>query len=481
MSEKNKRLKNLVLGPILCLITVILLSNIELLSEGSVQAIGILVWCIFWWASRPIHIAATGLVPIIMNAFFDLVPMGELTSQYFSASIILIFGSGLLTLPWAKIGLDRRLALKVLSLIGPSMKSQIVVWLLASILLSIAMPNIAVCALLTPIAVSMLKAAGYEDISKAAPTVPILLCIGWGSGVGGAGSPIGGAMNLAAIQYLEEYIGTEFMYVDWLIRMLPYFIVSIIILLIYMLLMPRKIQYLEGTKDYFTESYKELGPMKREEIICSILFILAMLGAFLRPLFADLVPGLEPAYIFLFLGFLMLLITSKGTNGPLLTWEDAQKETMWGMMILFGGGLALGALINASGASAELAQLVISFNLDGGISTIIILTIAARLISEFTNSTTSAAVMIPIALSFTAELGLNPIPYWFICIMAYNAEYLLPISVRAIPVAYGLDPVIMFKRGFLITTISMISVVIVGWICMEYWPLFSELPYYTYK
>ena len=477
MSNK-KRYINLALGPIICAMAIVLLSDV--LSSTSAQAVGILLWCIYWWSTRPVHIAITGLIPVVVNAFFNLAPMQDLTSQYFSASIILIFGSGLLTLPWCKIGLDKRLALKTLSLIGPSMKSQIVVWLLASIVLSVAMPNIAVVALLCPIAVSMLKAAGYDDIAKAAPAVPILLCIGWGAGVGGAGSPIGGAMNLAAIEHLEAFIGTEFMYIDWVIRMLPYFVISIIILIAYMLIMPFKVERLEGTKEYFKTSYDELGPMKSDEIICSIMFVLAMVGAFARPLFADILPGLEPAYIFLILGMLMFVITSAVNKKPLLTWEEAQQGTMWGMMILFGGGLALGSLVNASGASAELARLVTAMNLDGGITTLIIITIASRLISEFTNSTTSAAVMIPIVLSFTTELGLNPIPYWFICIMAFNAEYILPISIRAIPVAYGLDANQMFKKGILITVISMVSVVIVGWICLEYWPMFSELPYYSH-
>ncbi len=476
--KKSAQIIYILLGPLVLLAAMILLS--DSLSEDGAKAIGILIWCILWWIARPVHIAVTGLIPVIANAIFAIVPMESLTSQYSSASIILIFGSGLLTIPWIKIGLDRRLALKILSLIGPSMKSQIVIWLLASVLLSIAMPNVAVCALLTPIAASMLHAAGYDDLKKAAPAVPVFLCIGWGAGIGGAGSPIGGAMNLAAIQHLEGFLGGEFMYVDWLFRLMPYFIISIIILMIYMLKMPLEVTHLEGTRDYFANSYKELGPMKKDEIICTVLFVAAMVCAFARPMFAALLPGLEPAYIFLGLGALMFFIPSIKDKKALLTWEDAQSQTLWGMMVLFGGGLALGSLVNESGASGEIARLITALNLDGGITTLILFTVLARLISEVTNSTTSAAVMIPIVLSFTSELGLNPIPYWFICVMAYNAEFVLPISVRAIPVAYGLDSNIMFKRGIPITIISMISVVIIGWVCLEFWDFFGQLPGYSF-
>ncbi len=466
----RKRYLHILLGPIILFITTLLLSDI--LTVPGAQAAGILFWMIYWWMTRPVHIAITGMLPVIMNAILNIVPMIDLTSQYTSDSIILIFGSGLLTLPWAAIGLDRRLALKVLSLIGPSMKSQITVWLLASIVLSMAMPNVAVCALLTPIAISMLHAAGYEDVKTSIPAVPILLAICWGAGIGGAGSPLGGAMNLAAISYMEAFTGKEFMYIDWIVRMMPYFICAVLVLWVGMLLMPLKVKRLEGTREYFKTSYEALGPMKRDEIICACLFILASVGAFTRPLYAHIVPALAPAYLFLILGSISFFLTT-AKKEALLSWEQAEKGTMWGMMILFGGGLALGQLINGSGASAKIAELICSVSLDGGLTTLIVFVVAARIISELTNSTTSAAIIIPIILGFTQELGLNPIPYWFIVVMGYNAEFILPISVRAIPVSYGLDASKMFKGGIVMTSINVVLVIIVGYILLHFWPTFS--------
>ncbi len=477
----NKRFIHLISGPVIMIVITLLLQDI--LTLKGAQAVGILAWTIYWWGTRPVPIAISAMLPVFINAFVNIVPMTSLTTQYVSSSIILVFGTGLLTMPWAKIGLDQRLALRVLSVIGPSMKSQIFVWLLASTLISTVMPNVAVCALMTPIAVAMLKAAGYTDIPKAAPAVPILLCIGWGSGLGGVGTPLGGAMNLVAIDLLQGLTGEEFMYIDWIIRIFPYLVVGFIALLAFMWLMPQKVKRLEGTKDYFAESYKALGPMKGIEKVSGAMFLFALTAALTRPLYQDLLPGLEPAYVYLIMGSLSFFISynkeigegvKKGEN-TLLTWLEAEKTTMWGMMILFGGGLALGAMINGSGASAELAKVVTSMNMDGGITTLIIFTLAARLIGELTNSTASAAIMIPILFEFCAGLGLNPIPYFFIIVMAYNAEYVLPISVRAIPVAYGLDANIMFKRGLIMTFISMAVVVAMGWLCMNYWPAFGVL------
>ena len=462
------------MGPAIYAILTLLLKDTFTVSGA--EAVGVLLWMIFWWITRPVDMTVTALLPIIVNACFNIIDMETVASQYFSDSIILIFGSCLLTIPWKSTGLDRRVALKILSIVGPTMKSQVMVWLFASIVFSTMLPNVAVCALFCPIAVAMLNAAGYKDIAKCKPAIPIFLAIGWGVGLGGVGSPLGGAMNVAAISFIEEYTGHEFMYIDWVIRILPFFIISSVVALVYMLFISRNAEPINGTKDYFSKSYSELGTIKRDEKICAVLFVCALVGAFARPLFASLFPALAPAYIFLICGCASFIIRDVD-KAPILTWEAAQKETMWGMMLLFGGGLALGKLVNEYGASTAIADVVSGMSLDGGYLTIVVFVVFAVLISESTNSTVSAAVTIPIVLSFTAKLGLNAIPYWFITIMAYNAEFLLPISVRAIPVSYGLDAGHLMKKGIPLVVIRMVFVIIIGCALMEFWPMFSNIPY----
>lgn len=474
----TRRLICILLGPTILMVSIFTLSGF--LTRPGAEAVGVLLWMVFWWVTRPVHMTVTAFVPVLVNALLNTVPMASLTAQYASDSIILILGSSLLTLPWAATGLDRRVALKILSIIGPSMRSQITVWLFASMLVSSILPNVAVCALYTPIAVSMLAAAGIEDIEKSEHAVPILLAIGWGVGLGGVGTPLGGAMNIAAISFLEEYTGHEFMYVDWIVRIAPYFVLLAILSLIGMLLLYGKSSPLKGTKEYFVSSYSKLGPMKRDEKICAGLFLIALTGAFTRPLYADLLPGLAPAYIFLLFGSLSFVINAANKK-PMLVWETAQQGVMWGMMLLFGGGLALGRLVNDSGAGAAIADIVADMSLDGGLMTIVVFTVFARVISELTNSTVASAVSIPIVIGFAVKMGLNPIPYWFITVMAYNSEYLLPISVRAIPVAYGLDANKMLKGGMPMTIASTILVIIFGYIVMQIWPGFGELPYLMNK
>jgi sodium-dependent dicarboxylate transporter 2/3/5 len=459
----SRRILLALMGPIIYLLVSI--CGASALTVKGAQAVGVSLWMVFWWVTRPVDITTTAFVPVACNALFNIVPMGALVSQYSNPSIILVFSSTLLTLPWAKIGLDRRVALKCLSVIGPSMKSQIIVWSVFPILFSTVLPNVVVVALFTPIAIAMLKAAGYDG--KSAAAAPILCAIGWCAGIGGVGTPVGGAMNVVAIDLLQKTTGHEFLFMDWVSHIVPYLIITSIICIIGQLMLPREVENLEGTKEYFTEAYKELGPMKRTEKISMSLFVIALVGSFLRPLYAAILPGLVPAFLYAILGFLGFFIN--GDDGkPLVDWDYVQKNMLWGMMILFAGGLAMGNLLGASGANKAIAELIANnMHMGPGLPMIIAITIFAVAVSEATNSTVSAAVVVPIVITYTQKAGLPLIPYFFVTAMAYNSEFLLPVSVRAITCGNGLDPNVQMKRGIPIMLLRALCVIVVGYICLQ--------------
>ena len=160
--------------------------------------------------------------------------------------------------------------------------------------------------------------------------------------------------------------------------------------------------------------------------------------------------------------------------------DSLQKLGNSHFLALDPSGLALGQMLTGSGASEAMGQLMMKLNLDGGLTTIIILVVFSRLISEVTNGTTAAALTCPIIFAFTAELGVNPIPYWFINIMAYNAEYMLPLSVRTVNVAYGMSPQLLMKNGWWQCIINMVATVIIGYLSMQFWPGFGDLVNYTW-
>lgn len=471
-SKRKRRLHSVAvfIGPLSFGLTIILLQ--WFFGFKAAAALGTTVWMALWWILRPVNIAVTAFIPIGVNALFNLVPMPHITSQYFSEIIVLLFGADLVCLTWATTGLDKRLAIKTLCCIGTSMKQQIAVWLLVSTVLSIFLPNVVVCTIMVPVAVSMLQFIGEAEINKSKLAVPILLAIVWGAGIGGFGSPLGGAANLVAINYLEQLTGREFMYIDWVVRFLPFLVIIVLLNLLFLYHLPLPVTHLAGTTEYFTEMYAGFGKMRLGEKISLVLFVSATLLAFIRPLYADWLPALKPAYVFLVIG--LLAFTFEDEDGKaLLTWEFAEKGVMWGMLFLFAGGLALGSLVTETGAALKMAEAITLLPLTGGLETVFAFTVFSTLLTEISSNTAAAAIAVPVVQSIAQALGLNPIPYLFVAIVAFNSAYVLPVSIRAIPVSYGLDPAALFKNGLLLSLCSILVITVVGYLFIVYWPLFA--------
>ena len=162
--------------------------------------------------------AVTALLPIALNALLQMADMSAVIANYSSETILLLLGASIITVTWEKTGLDNRVAAKFLSMIGSNLRSQVVFWFILCALLSAVLPNAVVCATVTPIAVSMLRYVGEKDIAKSRTGSLILLTIAYAAGVGGLASPLGGAMNLVTVDYLEQVTGQEYMYVSWVVR-----------------------------------------------------------------------------------------------------------------------------------------------------------------------------------------------------------------------------------------------------------------------
>lgn len=470
----KKRIVNLIVGPLLLVLSVFLLPESIFAEVASRTAVGTVAWMAYWWITAPVDFAVTAFLPIAVNAVIPMVDMSEVISNYASETILLLLGASILTVSWEKTGLDKRIAAKCLSLIGSNLRYQIVFWFLLSAVLSALLPNAVVCATITPIAVSMLKYVGEGDISSSKKGSIILLTVAYAAGVGGLATPLGGAMNLITVDYIQQLTGKEYMYTSWVIRFLPIMLVLVASNIIFLVLKVKKTDTIGISKEYFKQQYKLLPKISREEALSFALFVVATVLVFTRQLYQSLLPGLKPAYVFIICAIVSFLISCKdGTR--LMVWKSVQTKIVWELIYIFAGGLAAGTLINKSGAAQAIGDAVSRTNLDGGFLTVLIIITMTVLLSDITSNTATAAVSIPIVISIISGIGKDPIPYIYIASIGVNLSYMFPTSIRAIPVGYGLQPKYMLKQGIPLTVIVILLMSVLGYMLLKFWPAFSTV------
>lgn len=467
-----KKIINLGIGPLLFILCCVLLPNNIFDTLAAKAAIGTVIWMAYWWVTKPLDLAVTSFLPIVINSIIVMDSMSNVISNYFSETIILLFGSSILSVSMEISGLDKRIAAKFLGMIGDNLRLQLVFWFMLSTLLSAVLPNAVVCAAITPIAVSMLKFAGEGDIKNSKIGSKILLYIAYGVGVGGLCSPLGGAMNLVTVDYLQQVTGQEFMYIGWVIRFLPIMIVLVVSNIIYMLRDVKKEDSLFRSKEYFENEYKKFPSITKEEKSSLILFLLATILAFTRSFYQGIFPGLKPAYVFLICGILSFFITNKDKQ-RIMNWKIVQGKIVWELLFVFAGGLAAGFLINNSGAANALGSIVSNMGLSGNLLMVFVIIATTLILSDVTSNTATASVVLPIVISITQGLNLYPIPWIYIATIGVNLSYCLPTSIRAIPVGYGLEPKYMLKEGWKLSLIVILLMTITAYLLLLYFPLFS--------
>lgn len=470
----KKRTINLIIGPVLFILCCFFLPVSLFETTESRVAIGTVVWMAYWWVTGPLDYAITGFLPIIINAFIPMTKMSNVIANYASETILLLLGASILTASWEETGLDKRIAAKFLGLVGGNFRHQLVFWFVLAVILSAVLPNAVVCATITPIAVAMLKYVGEGDIKNSKIGSKLLLTIAYAVGIGGLASPLGGAMNLVTVDYLQQISGQEYMYISWIIHFLPITIVLVISNIIFMLRDVKKDTSLSSSKEFFLNEYKKMPPISREEKCSLILFIIATILSFTRQFYQEILPGLKPAYVFITFAILSFLIVKKD-GSRLMTWKNVQGKIVWELIYVFAGGLAAGTLINESGASNAIGAAVTSIGLTGGLLTVFVIVTVTILLSDVTSNTATAAVAMPIVISITQGIGLNPIPYIYIASIGVNLSYMLPTSIRAIPVGYGLEPKYMFKEGWKMTVMVILLMTALTYLMLKFWPTFSTI------
>jgi solute carrier family 13 (sodium-dependent dicarboxylate transporter), member 2/3/5 len=381
-----------------------------------------------------------------------------------------------LALSLQRWGLDRRIALVTLRLVGTRPHHVVGGFMLATAVMSMWVSNTATVAMMLPIALSVVGLTHKEHLAEdpegrteARIAVCLLLGIAYAASVGGLGTVIGSPPNLLVVSYINETLGGDVSFVRWLTIGLP--LVAVLLpatwFLLTRVLHPVPHEPLDEGGSVIRDAYRELGPVKPGEWATFVVFSLTALAWVLRPLLNELriagttpLSGLTDAGIAI-LAAVALFVIPVGQRQRAMDWDHA-KRLPWGTLVLFGGGLSLAAAIERNGVGDFLGSLVQGLSeIPGPVIVLAVVTMVVFL-TELTSNTATTATLVPILAGIAPALGLDPYLLIVPTALAASLAFMMPVATPPNAIVFGTGHVTipqMARAGLRLNVIGIVAVV----------------------
>ena len=461
--ELSKKI-GLVLGPAIFLVLNIL--PLELVSEKSDPVISIAIWMIIWWITEAVSISVTALLPLLLFPILKVMPMEEVGANYGSPIVFLFFGGFVMALALEKVNLHKRIALTIIKITGTTPNKVVLGFMIATAVLSMWISNTASTVVMLPIAMSVIQLLvndtdGFTKRDRNF-ALSVMLGIAFSANAGGIATVIGTPPNSVLIGLLENEYDIEISFLKWMIIGLPFSIimVSICYLALVKFMYPNKGLKFSASKSIIDTELQKLGPTTRKEkMVLAIFGVTTFLWIF-RTVINSIIPnlGISDAMISIFAALALFAIPFNLKKGIfILDWRDT-KNLAWGILLLFGGGLALAKGMSVTG----IVDLVASIIAESDISILFMVGLLIFLMlfmTELMSNVALVAVLAPVVAGIAIGLGL-PIVHLLIPItMASSCAFMLPMATppNAIVFASGYIKIYeMAKVGVLLNIIAII-------------------------
>tara|TARA_R110000868_G_scaffold222048_4_gene473914 strand:- start:3584 stop:5014 length:1431 start_codon:yes stop_codon:yes gene_type:complete len=465
--DLSKKL-GLVLGPLFFII----LLNIPftLVSEKGDAVIAVAVWMVVWWITEAVSISVAALLPLILFPLLKIMPISEVGANYGSPIIFLFFGGFVMALALEKVNLHKRIALNIIKITGTTPNKVILGFMIATAALSMWISNTASTVVMLPIAMSVIgllvnDADGFtkDDRNFA---LNVMLGIAFSANAGGIATVIGTPPNSILIGLLENEYNIEISFLKWMVVGLPFSIIMVTIsyLVLVKWLFPNKQLKFTGSKQIIQEELKKLGPTTRKEKMVLIIFGITVFLWIFRTLINSIFPqlGLSDTIISMVAAVALFSIPFNLKKGDfIIGWSDTEKLA-WGILILFGGGLALAEGMSTSGIVDMVASTISTSNISIFFTAALLITLMLFM-TELMSNVALVAVLAPVVAGIAIGLEV-PVLYLLIPVtIASSCAFMLPMATppNAIVFASGYIKVYQMARvGIILNLISVILLIL---------------------
>ena len=446
--ESGRRRVGFWLGPLALLL--LLLFPVPGVSTEAQRLTAVLALAVIWWVTEAIPMAATALLAPALCIPLGVADDKAILEPFASPSIFLFIGSFFLAEAMRKHGLDRRMALWLLTKRAVTRSPFSLFAALGGMtaLLSMWMSNVATTAMMLPVATGVLDACpGLRDARRL--RCDLILLIAFAASVGGLGTPVGTPPNIIAMGFLRRLTGESITFLDWMRVGVPLVFILTAFLLWWM--RPRGVAFTdpETMRADLRARRAALGPMTRGQWNTAVVFGLAValwmwpgvieLLTQRRMLGADwMALHLREETVGLLCGLLLFLLPVDFKRHEFtLTWDEAVRID-WGTIFLFAGGLALGTQIFRTGLAEAMGRTMTAWMGTPGLWSLVAVGIVMSLaLSEATSNTASANVMVPLFIVLAAAAALPQRPVALAVSLACSFGFMLPVSTGPNAMAYS--------------------------------------------
>ncbi|MCV3433302.1 DASS family sodium-coupled anion symporter [Campylobacter lari] len=417
------------------------------------QGLSLLIFIAILWLSEALHVTITAILVPVLAAILGLLPTAKALTGFADSNIFLFFGGFALAAAMHHQKLDKLIAHKILTLAKGHLGLSSLYIFITTAFLSMWMSNTATAAMMLPLAIGML--ASLDPQKDRNTYVFILLGIAFSASIGGIGTIVGTPPN--AIVATQLHIS----FAQWLKYGIPIVLIFLpaMILILYFMFKPR----FNLQVDLHTENIE----LTRPRIITLIIFLVVALSWIFSGNISPIITSIFGHKIANLDAIIALLAAVLVCAFKVIDWKNVQKNTDWGVLMLFGGGITLSVVLKDSGASKVMADTIISFIENGHLFVIgLIIAFFIVFLTEFTSNTASAALLVPLFISIADTLGVPALGLALIIAIGASCAFMLPVATPPNAIVFGTGHIKqqeMVRVGIILNIFCSISLAIIAY------------------
>jgi sodium-dependent dicarboxylate transporter 2/3/5 len=469
-----KRLLPAILGPLFFGIILKFCHPLGLTDQAN-AVMACTAWIAIWWIFEVTDISVTALLPIVLFPLSGALSIEITTAAYGHKYIFLYMGGFILAITIEKWNLHKRIALNIINFIGTGISRIMLGFMLATAFMSMWISNTATTVMMLPIGLAIISQLRDDPETEEDENLKfgkaLMLAIAYSASIGGMATLFGTPPNLVFAGVIKEVYEIEIGFGEWMLFGLPISILLLGICWVYLskFAFKFKMEEFPGGKQKIKALLSDLGSWSQEERKVVMIFSITALLLIFRQKIQILIPQIDDTIIALGMGILLFLIPSSKKGKYLLTWKEAVKMP-WGVIILFGGGMALAAGFQQSGLAEwignqfELLKALPIFLL------ILILITAVNFLTEITSNLATTAMLLPILAPMAFSIDVHPYILLVSATVAASCAFMLPVATPPNAIVFGsgyLKITDMIKAGIWMNILSIILLSLLVFFILE--------------